>query len=300
MTLEEPSVSAASGRPEQTPATEADCTSHFVTCADREIHVTLWGEHHRPTIVMWHGLARTGRDFDTIAARLARRYRVICPDTLGRGLSQWANDPKVEYSLDFYAQIALELLDVFEVRRMRWVGTSMGGALGIRLAADALTERITHLVINDIGPELAPSAVDRILNYAGSPPDFASVGEFEEYLRTVYVPFGYLTDAEWQRMAETSFRRRDNGRITVHYDPRMVEQFTHHPEDYDQWDSYDRIVAKTMVLRGSESDLLLPHWAEEMTRRGPKCRLEVVERCGHAPPLNNDAQIGLIEEFFES
>ena len=149
--------------------------SQYVTCANREIHVTVWGAENADTVIMWHGLARNGRDFDAIAAALSDRYRVLCPDTVGRGLSQWAEDPVREYCLGFYGDLALDLVKAFDLEKMRWLGTSMGGALGIMLAAGPLKERITHLVINDIGPALSDAAVGRILNYAGNPPVFSTM-----------------------------------------------------------------------------------------------------------------------------
>jgi len=273
--------------------------SQYVTCANREVHVTVWGAENPQTLIMWHGLARNARDFDAIATALSDRYRVLCPDTVGRGLSQWAKDPVREYCLSFYGEIALDLIKAFDLDTMRWLGTSMGGALGIMLAAEPLKERITHLVINDIGPALSDAAVGRILNYAGNPPVFSTMLELEDYLKNAYAPFGELSAAAWRRIAETSARRTDDGRFTTHYDPRIVDQFRHHPEDYDQWGRYDAITAKTLLLRGAESDLLLYEWAQEMTRRGPRCRLETIAGCGHAPPLISPDQIALVGSFLD-
>ena len=126
-------------------------SSHYLVCEGREIHYTEWGAGNPATVIAWHGLARTGRDMDEIAAYLSSRYRVICPDTIGRGLSQWSTQPATEYCLDFYARIAVSLVDQLGVREAHWLGTSMGGAIGIRLAAGALKGRIRRLVLNDIG-----------------------------------------------------------------------------------------------------------------------------------------------------
>lgn len=271
--------------------------SNYLTCAGREIHVTEWGQPSAPALVMWHGLARTGRDFDPLARALADRYHIVAPDTLGRGLSQWAVDPVREYSMEFYGDIAIDLVTQMGFDRMRWVGTSMGGAIGMHLAGGRLRERITHLVVNDIAPELAKPAVDRILTYAGNPPEFDTVIELEGFLRTAYAPYGFLPDAQWRHMAETSARRKGNGKVTVHYDPQMVGQFRHHPKDYDQWDGYDRITARTLLYRGADSDLILDEWAKAMTERGPRARRIDFEGCGHAPALNVSAQIDPIREF---
>lgn len=273
--------------------------SHYVTANGYETHVTEWGDPAAPAVVMWHGLARTGRDFDTLARSMAADWHVIAPDTLGRGLSQWAARPE-DYCLYVYGRIACGLLEHFGIETMRWVGTSMGGALGICLAGGALRERISHLVINDIAPQLAQAAIERILAYAGSPPTFATVRELEQFLRTVYKPYGFLSDEEWRHMTDSSARRCDDGRVTVHYDPRMVEQFRNYPNDYDQWDVYDAIRAKTLLLRGAESDLVSKEWAEEMSARGPRARVAEFPGIGHAPALNVPEQIDLVRGFLKS
>jgi pimeloyl-ACP methyl ester carboxylesterase len=272
-------------------------TSHYLRCCEREIHYTAWGDEHLPPLIMWHGLARTGRDFDDIAAALADTYRIICPDTIGRGYSQWSPDPDNEYCLAFYAQLARELLDQLGFDRVRWVGTSMGGAIGTKAGATTLKDRITHLVLNDNGPALAQPAIERIKAYAGNPPQFATVTELEAFYRTVYKPFGWMSDAQWRRLAETSTRRLPDGKVTPHYDPAMVRQFFAHPDDYALWPEYDALGMPVLVLRGAESDLLLQETAEEMTRRGPKAELAVIAGCGHAPALNVPEQIELVRRF---
>ncbi len=273
--------------------------SRYAVCEGREIHYTEWGSANAETVIAWHGLARTGRDMDDIAAHLAARYRVICPDTIGRGLSQWSPAPEREYCLDFYARIAVTLMKEIRIEKCHWVGTSMGGALGIRLAAGALRGRIRKLVLNDIGPQLGAAAVERIRAYAGKPPAFDRMSELEAYFRTIYRPFGLLTDAQWRRLAETSARRTADGSITPHYDPKMVMQFEHHPSDYDQWEAYDAIEAPTLCLRGESSDLLLPEVAEEMRRRGPRAEVVTIAGCGHAPALNVPGQFALVERFLD-
>ncbi|MBM3567599.1 MAG: alpha/beta hydrolase [Alphaproteobacteria bacterium] len=271
--------------------------STYLTLLDHEIHVTQWGAAGAEPVVMWHGLARTGRDFDDLAEALSGRYRIYCPDTLGRGMSQWAADPDSQYSLAHYAALASALVDELGLARFHWVGTSMGGAIGMAVAGGALKTRIGRLVLNDIGPALNPPAVERIKAYAGNPPAFASMTEFERFLRTIYAPYGALSDAQWRRMAETSVRRTEDGRLTVHYDPRMVRQFVLHPRDYELWPAYDQIACPTLVLRGESSDLLTEAVAREMTRRGPRCRLETIAGCGHAPALNVSGQISLVADF---
>jgi pimeloyl-ACP methyl ester carboxylesterase len=273
--------------------------SGYLQCGEREVHYVEWGDAAAPPVLMWHGLARTGRDFDDLAIALAPTYRVVCPDMIGRGLSQWSPLPDAEYCFDFYSQVALALVDQLGIERLRWVGTSMGGALGIRAGATTLKGRITHLVLNDIGAAgAAAPASARIIAYVGNPPTFATMMEFEALLREVYKPFGWLSDAQWRRLAETSARRLPDGRITTHYDPAIVRQFTAHPDDYRQWEYYDRLDMPTLLLRGADSDLLTRDVAQEMTRRGPRAEFVEIAGCGHAPALNVPDQIELIRRFF--
>jgi len=271
--------------------------SRYLVCEGREIHYTEWGAAHRETVIAWHGLARTGRDMDDIAAHLAQRYRVLCPDTLGRGLSQWSPAPQAEYSLAFYARLAVSLADQLGLDEFHWLGTSMGGAIGLALAAGAMKGRIRRLVLNDIGPKLGEAAVERIRAYAGNPPQFERVSELEAYFRTVYKPYGWLSDEQWRRLAETSVRRTAEGKVTPHYDPNMVMQFLHHEHDYDQWDAYDAIDVPTLCLRGESSDLLLADTADEMRKRGPRAVVVTIPGCGHAPALNVPDQFALVERF---
>jgi pimeloyl-ACP methyl ester carboxylesterase len=283
------------------------CRSQYLTCAGREIHYTEWGAQHASVVIAWHGLARTGRDMDELAERLSGRFRVICPDTVGRGLSQWSPDPGNDYQLSFYALLAAQLLDQLQITRAHWVGTSMGGSIGTVCAGGllqpALKGRIRSLVLNDNAPRLAAAALERIRAYAGNPPAFATMTELEAFYRQVYKPFGWLSDAHWRRLAETSARRLPDGRLTPHYDPAMVRQFIDHPNDYDIWDHYDAIEVPVLCLRGAESDLVLPDAVEEMLRRGPGLRglTRVVEvpGCGHAPALNVPAQLDLVAAFIE-
>jgi pimeloyl-ACP methyl ester carboxylesterase len=271
--------------------------SRYLVCEGREIHYTEWGSGNTDCVVAWHGLARTGRDMDEVAAHLSSRFRVICPDTIGRGLSQWSPEPEKEYCLSFYARIAVSLLDQLGIREAHWLGTSMGGALGLYLAAGALRGRIRRLVLNDVGPKIADAAVERITAYAGNPSSFARMSELEQYFRTIYKPYGWLSDAQWRRLAETSARRTPEGTLMPHYDPRMVLQFIHHPRDYDQWEAYDRIDVPTLCLRGETSDLLLAETADEMRTRGPRAVVVTIPGCGHAPALNVPDQLALVERF---
>jgi pimeloyl-ACP methyl ester carboxylesterase len=284
-------------------------TSNYIRCADLEIHYTDWGRADKGTVIAWHGLARTGRDMDELAAHLSGRgWRVICPDTVGRGLSQWSRQPDEEYCLRFYARLARELLDGLDLQTVHWVGTSMGGAIGTLcaggLAEPTLKGRIRSLVLNDNAPELAQAAIERIRAYAGQPPAFETVTELEAFFRQVYKPYGWLSDAQWRRLAETSTRRLPDGRVTPHYDPAMVRQFIVHPDDYLIWDHYEAIEVPVLLLRGAESDLVLQDTVPRMRERGPGARglLQTIEvpGCGHAPALNVPEQLDWVTGFIES
>jgi len=301
-------------------------TSNYLTCAGRDIHYLDWPAEplapgsawpgdatpparSRGTVIAWHGLARTGRDMDELAEHLSQRgWRVICPDTLGRGLSQWSPDPGNEYCLAFYARLARELMDQLAIERAHWVGTSMGGAIGMVCASGlfepGLKARIRSLVLNDNAPQLAQPAIERIKAYAGNPPAFATVLELEAFFRQVYAPYGWLSDAQWRRLTESSTRRLSDGRVTPHYDPAMVRQFTDHPDDYRIWEHYDALDLPVLCLRGAQSDLVLPDTIAEMQRRGPALRaqLQVVEvpGCGHAPALNVPDQLDGVTAFIEA
>jgi len=276
----------------------ASPVSRYLRCAGRELHFMEWGSPGQPVLVAWHGLARTGRDMDDVAAHLAARgWRVLCPDTVGRGLSEWSSAPDDEYCLDFYVRQARELLDALDVDRCAWLGTSMGGAIGLVAAATALRGRIERLLLNDVGPSVAPAAIARIRSYAGAPAAFATVSELEQYFRSIYKPYGWLSDAQWRRLTETSTRRLPDGRVTPHYDPAMVRQFVTRPDDYERWAEWDALDIPVLCLRGVDSDLLLRETTEQMRQRGPRAVVVEIEGCGHAPALNVPAQWALVERF---
>lgn len=284
-------------------------TSRFFTIAGMEVHASLWGDPKNPAVICWHGLTRNGRDFDALAERLSAEYFVVCPDTIGRGLSQWSTKPEEDYGFALYAEQAVGLADALGIDKMRWVGTSMGGAIGIRLAGTLLRDRITHLVLNDIGAgpteaALAKFAADQqhaagvlnIIQYTANPPEFATFGGLVGYYRKLYAAFGLQTEEEWTAFASTSARRKDNGCFSPDYDPRIVAQFSR-PDDLMLWKEWDAVTAATLVIRGERSDILLLDTAEEMQQRGPSCQLVELPGLGHAPALNTEEQMGLIEGF---
>jgi pimeloyl-ACP methyl ester carboxylesterase len=271
--------------------------SHYITLCDREVHYVEWGTRGKPPLILWHGVARTGRDFDDLAEALAPERHIIVPDTIGRGLSQWSPDPVPEYTTPFYARQATELVDKLGFATVDWVGTSMGAIIGIRAAASTLQGRIRRLVLNDMGPIVAQAALDRIRSYAGAPPRFDRVTELEAYFRQIYKPFGHLTDTQWRRMTETSVRRLPDGGVTTHFDPKIAQHFNTNEE---QWDNWDRLGCDMLCLRGETSDLLLKEDADKMERRNPHCTVVTIAGCGHAPALNVPDQIKLVADFINA
>lgn len=272
----------------------------FVPVLGHEIHVTEWGDPSGKPLIMWHGLARTGRDFDELAAALADEHFVICPDTIGRGLSSWSQTPDVDYSVAHYAQIADGLLDHYGFEKAGWLGTSMGGLIGMHLASGSRAARISYLIVNDIGPEIPQTAIDRILTYATELPKFKSLTDAEKWFRTVYAPFGPASDEFWRRMTRSSVRRVSQGDFTIHYDPNILVQFTASVAELTAWERYAQIKAPTHVVCGQQSDILPQDILERMIATGPKPKATLIKECGHAPTLSRPSDIREIRGVISS
>jgi pimeloyl-ACP methyl ester carboxylesterase len=258
-----------------------------------------WGDPANPRVLVCvHGLTRCGRDFDFLAAALADHYRVVCPDVVGRGRSDWLADKSL-YDIPQYCADMVTLLARLDAKNVHWVGTSMGGIIGMALAARERTP-ITRLVLNDVGPVVTGTSIARLGEFLGNAPRFASVEEGEAYVRLVSAPFGPLTDAQWRHLTVHTLRHDADGMFSLAYDPGLAEPFRRSAgegRDLDFWPVYDAIRCPTMVLRGAESDLLRRDTAEEMTRRGPCALLREVPGVGHAPMLLDEGQIALAREF---
>ncbi len=252
---------------------------------------TVFGEDHAArTIVCVHGLTRNGRDFDVLAAALAGSARVVCPDVVGRGQSDWLDDP-IAYAVPTYIDHMQQLIEHLGVPKVDWIGTSMGGLIGMGVASleDSPIER---LVLNDVGPFLPKEALSRIGTYLGLALSFESLDQLEAHLRQIHAPFGPLTDEQWAHLAKFSAKTRTDGGIVLSYDPKIATPFrATEVEDVDLWPFWDKIQCPTLLIRGAESDLLLKDTALEMTRRGPKADLVEIEGIGHAPALMDQGQI---------
>ena len=276
---------------------------HFASLSPHGFHRVAyrqWGDPDDDRVVVCvHGLTRNGRDFDALAAAIADRFRVICPDMPGRGDSEWLPDPR-DYTFPTYLTTLTALLAHAHVERCAWVGTSMGGLLGIALAAQRATP-IVRLVVNDVGPVLESAALARIAGYVGADPRFDSFAALEAHIRAVSAPFGPLTDAQWETLARTTARELSDGSWRLKYDPGIAVPFkSQASQSSDVWPLWDAILCPTLVLRGADSDLLSPATAAAMRQRGPQARVIEFAGIGHAPMLLDSAQIAPVVEFLEA
>lgn len=264
-----------------------------------KISYRLHGPEHPVPIICVHGLGRNARDFDQLAKDLAAAgRRVICPDVVGRGDSGWLADP-ADYGYPQYLSDMNNLIARLDCRQVDWIGTSMGGLIGMMLAALPGTP-LRRLVINDVGGFIPKAALRRILDYFGKDPRFDDADAAERYHREVYASFGPLTDPQWRHLTDTSLRP-DGGGWRLHYDPRIAEPMRGQPiEDVDLWPVWEAITCPVLLLRGADSDLLLRETAEEMTRRGPSAALVEFPDCGHAPPLLTPDQIDPVRHWLAS
>jgi pimeloyl-ACP methyl ester carboxylesterase len=303
---------------------------HFLSLGPGGFHrvaYTEWGSPHNPhAVVCVHGLTRNGRDFDYLAARLAADCRVVCIDVPGRGASDWLAD-KSDYGFALYQSDAATLLahvmahsggmprDLARVlrhagrpERVDWVGTSMGGLIGMAMAAKPRSP-IGRLVLNDIGPLVPWPGLIRLKSvHAGLHAKFSTLAEVESHLRAACASFGPLDDAKWRHVTRHSARRNEDGTWSLAYDPGIITALRRgnnsgleFGSDFlfgvDLWPVWDAVACPTLVLRGAESDLLSEGTAREMANRGPKARVVEFPGIGHAPWLMDEAQIDVVRGF---
>jgi pimeloyl-ACP methyl ester carboxylesterase len=257
-----------------------------------------WGDPGNPRVLICvHGLTRCARDFDPLARALCDRYRVVCPDMPGRGGSGWLANP-LEYATPTYVNDAVTLVARLGVDAVDWVGTSMGGLIGMALAA-LEGNPIRRMVLNEAGPLVAATALERIGTYVGKAPDFPSVEAAEKYIRAVSAPFGPHSDAEWRFLTEHVVRRRADGSYRVHYDPAIAVPFNAAAphKDVELWPIWDEIRCPTLVLRGELSDLLARDTVERMKTTGPRAQVVEIAGVGHAPTLMQADQIAIVRDF---
>jgi len=265
-----------------------------------------WGEADNPNVLVCvHGVTRVGDDFDNLARALSDKYRVVCPDVVGRGRSGWLKNPQLyvlpQYVSDMVTLLARVLANG-ERQTVDWFGTSMGGLIGLGLAS-LPDSPISKLILNDIGPVLDPIALQRIGDYIGQDLRFQSFAEGAKFIRDVSLPFGPHTDEEWHKLASDVLRQDADGKWVRHYDMGLSLPFrsaTPESAKADQamlWAAYDAVKCPTLLVRGAESDLLSRETAELMTQRGPKAKLMEIPGVGHAPTFLHDEQIAIARQF---
>lgn len=272
---------------------------------------TEWGDAANPRVLVCvHGLTRCGRDFDYLAAALAETYRVVCPDVVGRGQSDWLRD-KSYYAIPQYMADMAALIARLDVETVDWLGTSMGGMIGMALAAQPPADMapIRQLILNDVGPVIGTGALERIGAYLANPPDFASLAAAEAYVRVVAAAFGTLSDAQWRHLTEHAVKVTPTGRVVLRYDPGIAGPFVAAMQalaggaagaDAELWPLYDAIRCPTLVIRGEHSDLLSRQTVAAMAGRGPGARGIELPDVGHAPVFMDDAQVAVVRDFLRA
>lgn len=262
---------------------------------------TEWGVADNPRVLICvHGLTRLGRDFDRLARAMASQYRVVCPDVVGRGRSDTLRNP-MHYVVPQYVADMVTLIARLNVEHVDWVGTSMGGLIGIGLAGQ-INSPIRRLVINDVGPRLDATAIARIGDYVGVPISFADVEQAVDYISTIAAPFGLTRREDWRELVEPGLKR-DGARWTLHYDPQIAVPFKASTPERTRadeailWSLYDNIRCPTLVIRGASSDLLSHETLNEMAARGPKAQTSEIPGVGHAPTLMHEHEIAIVRNF---
>ena len=260
---------------------------------------TEWGDPANPQVLVCvHGLSRNGRDFDDLARAMTDSHRVVCPDIVGRGRSDWLRDP-FGYGVPQYVTDMMVLIARLDVETVQWLGTSMGGLIGMVLASLPGTP-VSRLLLNDVGPAISSESIRRIGEYIGRAPKFAGLEEAERYIRAVSAPFGALSDTQWRALTESSVRPAADGGLEMIYDPKIADSFHRATAAgmIDLWPMFDRVRCPTRIVRGEFSDLLSAEVAQAMTARGPHPDLVQVPGVGHAPMFMDEAQIAIAREFF--
>ena len=271
-----------------------------------------WGDASVAHVVVCvHGLSRQGRDFDVLARALCERsaapIRVVCPDMVGRGRSDWLKDP-MHYQLPTYAADIVALLAALKPTTLDWVGTSMGGLIGMVVCGQAglpVPAPVRRLVLNDVGPVIQWQALQRIGQYLGNTGRFESVEQAADAMRAISIGFGPHTPAQWLALSQAMVRPINDasGALTLHYDPAIavpfgaVTQASAEQGEAMLWQQYDNISAQTLLLRGAQSDLLSHDTALAMTQRGPQARLVQFAGVGHAPTLVALDQVDVVSAF---
>lgn len=273
-----------------------------LTSGMHRIVYTDWGPPDAAeAVVCVHGFIRNGRDFDTLARRLGARRRVVCPDMPGRGRSEWlaGAGPDAGYNLPQYVLDAAALVARLGTDQVDWIGTSMGGLIGMALAALPQSP-IRRLVLNDTSAEIPGAFLDGLAAYVGLAEEFDSLEDLEAYLRTLYAGFGALSDEQWRHLAEHSSRTLPDSRLALAYDPALARTLSPPHADQALWPLWESITCPVLLLRGENSPLVTREAAERMATTGPRATVVEIPGCGHAPSLMTDDQIAVVEGWLDA
>ncbi len=261
-----------------------------------------WGDPRNPKILLCvHGVTRVSGDFDNLAQAMCDEYRVICPDIVGRGRSDWLRDPNY-YQIPQYVSDMVTLLARADAEIVDWFGTSMGGLIGMALAS-LPNNPIKKMILNDIGPSLSADALTRIGDYMGQDVKFSTFDEAAQYIRDISQSFGPHSDEEWRKIAVDVLRHDKDGQWRRHYDPGLaislqaVDEKMAKQNEALLWAAYDAMTCPVLLVRGTESDLLSGKSAHLMTQRGPKAKLVELPGIGHAPTFVHADQIEIARKF---
>jgi pimeloyl-ACP methyl ester carboxylesterase len=261
-----------------------------------------WGDpNNQNVLVCVHGVTRVSDDFDVLALALSDKYRIICPDVVGRGQSDWLPNPQL-YQIPQYVSDMVTLLARLDVEKVDWLGTSMGGLIGMGLASMSKNP-IRKLILNDVGPALNLEAIKRIGEFIGQDVRFDTFDEAAAYIREVSISFGPHSEAQWHKLANDVLKQNKEGKWIRHYDLSLsipVKAITPELATTGQammWAAYDAVKCQTLLVRGSDSDLLTKEAAQEMTQRGPRASLVEIAGVGHAPTFVQAEQIDIAKKF---
>ncbi len=249
-------------------------------------------------LVCAHALAGNSRDFDYLAMRLKSFYRVISFDIAGRGRSDWLENPK-DYNYETYILDVMFLLKSLGVSKCDWVGTSMGGIIGMNIDAE-FPGLINKMVLNDIGPEMPIKTLEKIGRYIGRNPVFANENESKRHLKRMYSPFGIKEESHWDHLHTHSIMEHDDG-LKLHYDPAISEVFHDNikdkKDDINLWNIWNKGKAELMIIRGENSDILTKNTYNKITSEPRVTKNIIINDAGHAPALMDDSLIDEIESW---
>lgn len=256
-----------------------------------------WGDENNPKVLICvHGLTRNSRDFDYLAHELSSEYRVIAPDIVGRGQSDWLTDSSM-YTMEQYASDMVSLITSLKLKEVDWLGTSLGGLIGMTLASQPNTP-IKRLILNDIGPVIKKEAIAYLATALSETPHFQSLDDLRGFLKEAYVTMGHMDPHHWEHMVTYDHRITSEGKITRNFDPKITRWVTSMTNsDVAMWELFESIQCPILIIHGQESVILTSEICQEMLKRNPHASLITLPGVGHTPSLMPKAQIQVVEDW---